>query len=300
MVMRDGSGDIFIRFGTSSFSSRDWVGPFYPEGTAPGDYIKYYSSVFDTVEVDSTYYRIPSRQMIKNWTEKTPDNFLFSAKFPKSVVHGGKNAKPDPDVILIPDLVYRERDRFLNVMSKLGRRLGPLILQFPYFSKAVFGSRKPFMDRLDKFLMDLPREFRYGVEIRNRGWLHYEFGDLLRDHNVSLVLVDQAWMPHADELARKIDPITADFCYIRLLGDRKEVEAITRKWDREVINRESRLRRWADFLAGLNSRGLKTLIYVNNHYAGHAPATLRRLRDMFFARIDERPENQADAGSKSG
>jgi len=160
-------------------------------------------------------------------------------------------------------------------------------IQFPFFSEQVFGSPGEFFERLDRFLSDLPTDFRYAVEIRNRNWLNANFAEMLRSHDMALVLVDQAWMPHADQVEKMFDPVTTSFAYIRLLGDRKEIEAITEKWDKEVIDRGERLERWAEVIARLVKRQVETLIYVNNHYAGHAPATAERLHDMLLQRIAE-------------
>lgn len=272
-----------VQFGTSSFSSTDWVGPFYPEGTAPAAFLSLYSQQFSTVEIDSTYYAIPAVATVESWVQKTPEGFMISAKFPRSIVHGSDDAKPDPNLILDPDKTYPIRDHFLEVMGHLGTRLGPLVLQFPFFSKNVFTSREPFLARLDRFLADLPTGFRYGVEIRNRQWLDADFADLLKRHRVALVLVDHAWMPHGDEIEKLFDPVTTDFAYIRLLGDRKQIEAITKTWDKEVVDREENLTRWSAFLLRLALREVDTYAYVNNHYAGHAPATARRLRESYEA-----------------
>jgi uncharacterized protein YecE (DUF72 family) len=274
-----------IKIGTSSFSETDWIGPFYPPGTKPADFLSYYAKKFKTVEIDATYYAIPSRRTVDGWRNKTPDDFLISAKFPRSIVHGGKAAKPDPDVILVPEATYSARDKFLEVMNRLGDRLGPLVLQFPYLSKAVFKSVDIFLERLDKFLSDLPDGFRYAVEIRNRNWLSESFADMLREHGTALVLVDQAWMPHGDEVEKKFDPVTTDFVYIRLLGDRKEIEAITKTWDKEVIDRGESLERWSELISRLVKREVETLIYVNNHYTGHAPTTSERLHDLLLQKI---------------
>lgn len=270
-----------VRFGTSSFSSEDWVGPFYPPGTKPGEFLAYYASQFDTVEVDSTYYAVPSAKVVEGWVAKTPENFIISAKFPRSIVHGGEAATPDPEMVLKPQKTYAERDRFLKVISILGSRLGPLVLQFPYFSKKVFESREPFLERLDKFLSDLPDGFRYGVEIRNPNWLKPDFVEICRKHEAALVMVDQAWMPHGDQLKKSFDPITSDFSYIRLLGDRQKIEEITKTWEKEVIDREDSLERWSAFLLELAADKIPTFVYINNHFAGHAPTTLRRLQEMF-------------------
>lgn len=272
-----------FHLGTSSFSAKEWVGPFYPEGTRPADFLEHYATRFGAVEVDATYYRVPSERMVDAWRRNTPDGFLLCAKFPRDIVHGGEKAKPDPRVVLLPETTYEVRDRFLEVMSRLGGRLGPLVLQFPYYARDVFASKREFMDRLDRFLGDLPEGFSYGVEIRNRAWLTPDFAGMLRGHNAAMVLVDQAWMPHGDEVEKAMDPVTADFAYIRLLGDRKEIEAITRTWEKEVIDRGERLQRWAGLITRLLDREVPTHVYVNNHYAGHAPATARRLREMVEA-----------------
>jgi len=81
-----------IRVGTSSFSSTDWVGPFYPLKTASGDFLTYYSTIFNTAEIDSTYYAVPSKQTVVGWKNKTPDKFIFAVKFPRSIVHAGKTS----------------------------------------------------------------------------------------------------------------------------------------------------------------------------------------------------------------
>ncbi len=240
-----------------------------------------YGREFDTVEVDATYYAIPSARTVEGWIDKTPPGFLLSAKFPRSIVHGGAEATPDPSKVLLPRPAYEERDRFLAVMARMGARLGPLVLQFPYFNRKAFASAAPFLERLDRFLSDLPPEFAYGVEVRNQDWVGPPLRELLASRKVSLVLVDQAWMPHGDEVEARLDPVTGDVAYVRLLGDRKEIEALTRTWDREVVDRGERLARWARFLARLEARGVRTLVYVNNHYAGHAPTTARRLRAMY-------------------
>jgi uncharacterized protein YecE (DUF72 family) len=270
-----------VRFGTSSFSSKDWVGTFYPESCKPSEFLRHYATQYDTVEVDSTYYAIPPISTARAWVDKTPDHFLFSLKFPRAIVHGGKQALPDPDVVLLPDRTYADRDRFLAVADELGSRKGPLILQFPYFSRKVFNNRDAFFKRLDRFLADLPTDHRYGVEIRNRTWLTADLVEMCRSHGASLVMVDHAWMPVPWDLAGELRVPTTDFAYVRLLGDRKEIEAITTTWSKEVIDRDTRLERWADYLLLNLEQHVTTLVYINNHYAGHAPATLNKLKSIF-------------------
>jgi uncharacterized protein YecE (DUF72 family) len=275
-----------VRFGTSSFSSADWVGPFYPPGAKAGDFLSLYAREMDTVEVDATYYAIPNARLVDSWVAKTPPGFLLSAKFPRSIVHGGESEAPDARRVLAPDATYEARDRFLEVMRRLGDRLGVLLMQFPYFNRGAFPSAGPFVERLDRFLADLPRDgLTYAVEVRNKAWVKPDLVDVLRRHRASLTLVDQAWMPHGDEMEGRVDLVPAEPAYVRLLGDRKEIEAITKRWSEEVIDRGERLARWASLLGRLARRGVRSLVYVNNHYAGHAPTTVRRLKQMYLDEI---------------
>lgn len=279
--------DALVRLGTSSFSSKDWVGAFYPVGTPPGAFLELYAQQLDAVEVDSTYYGLPRPSVVDGWARKTPEGFLLTAKFPRSIVHGGQGAKPDGRLVLAPDATYEDRDQFLATMGRLGPRLGPLVLQFPYFNRQVFPSAGPFLERLDTFLADLPRDgLRYAVEVRNKSWVTQKLLDILARHDVSFVLVDQAWMPLGDELAEAFDVVTAPPVYIRLLGDRNAIEAITKTWDKEVIDHADRLERWAQLVVSFMKRGIKSLVFVNNHYAGHAPTTVRRLKSAIEKKLD--------------
>lgn len=277
-----GAPAALVRFGTSSFSEASWVGPFYPPGTKPADFLRCYARSFDTVEVDATYYARPSARTVDGWAERTPDGFLLSAKFPRSIVHGGEESRPDPARVLVRDAVAAECDGFLDTMRRLGRKLGPLVLQFPYFNRTAFASVEPFLERLDPFLAALPRDLAYGVEVRNKAWVTAAFRAVLARHGAILVLVDQAWMPHGDEVEQRFDPVTGPLAYVRLLGDREAIERVTKTWEREVLDPGPRLERWARLLVRLMDRGVKSLVYVNNHYAGHAPTTVRRLRDRFL------------------
>lgn len=283
--------DAPVRFGTSSFSWKDWVGPFYPPGTPPGAFLKEYARHFDTVEVDATYYAIPNARVVDGWGEKTPEGFLLCAKFPKEVVHGGTEARPDARRVLSPDATYEARDEFLDVMRRIQPRLGPLVLQFPYFNRSAFPSVGPFLERLDAFLRDLPRDgLRFAVEVRNAAWVRQGLRDVLERNDVSMVLVDQAWMPHGDEVEKRFDPVTAPPAYVRLLGDRTAIERITKTWEKEVVDHAPRLERWASLLVRMMDRGVRSLVFVNNHYAGHAPTTVRRLMKAF-----QRARDRGDA-----
>ena len=270
-------------YGTSSWSEASWVGPFYPPGTGPADFLRVYSQHFRTVEADVTYYRVPDARLVDGWASRTPEGFVLSAKFPRSIVHAGQGSQPDAGRLLLPAHCEADCQAFLRAMERLGPRCGPLVLQFPYFNKAAFATRAPVLERLDAFLGRLPPGFRYAVELRNRAWLDASLCELLRRHRAALVLVDMSYMPHPAELAGRLDPITADFTYARLIGDRKAVEAATRTFDKVVVDQGARLAAWAGLLAGLRDRVDRGFVYANNHYAGHAPATIRQLMALMGA-----------------
>ena len=266
-----------LRLGTSSWSEKGWVGSFYPAGMAARDFLGHYATRFSAVEADNTYYAVPSRDLVRGWARKVPEGFLLAAKFPRSIVHAGEGPRPAPERVLVPAFVQRERDDFLESMSLLGPKCGPLVLQFPYFNRSAFPSPAPFLERLEVFLEGLPPDFRYGVEVRNRAWIGEPLLDILRCYRVALVLVELPYMPHPDRLAGRLDLLTADFAYARLIGDRAATEALTRTFDAPVLDQSENLHRWAAFLRPVIARARETFAFANNHYAGHGPATIREL-----------------------
>ena len=203
----------WLRIGTSSWSAPSWQGVFYPAGTQPVDYITHYAREFDTVEIDTTFYRIPSARMVDGWRERTPERFTFAAKMPQVITH--EKFLEDCD---------QETGAFIKVMERLGDRLGPLLLQFRYFRKAEFPDADPFIDRLERYLPKLPAGRKFVVEVRNKHFVVPRLLDLLHRHGVALALIDHPWFYRIDELMRRPGILTADFVYIRWLGDRHGIE----------------------------------------------------------------------------
>ena len=258
------------RVGTSSWSSEDWVGVFYPQGTAPGDFISEYAKRFDTVEVDSTFYRSPSAAMVKNWYLRTPPGFVFAAKIPRTITH--EKVLQDCDA---------ELKEFLSAMDSLGEKLGPLLLQFPYFNKQAFGRGEDFLARLEPFLKKLPSGYSFALETRNKNWINQRFLEVLRERKVALALIDHPWMTPAHQLMAKLDVATADFAYIRWLDDRKAIEEKTQHWDRVIVNREREMESWVPTIDKLLERRLRVYAYFNNHYAGYAPGSIALFLDVW-------------------
>jgi len=236
----------------------------------PRDFLTYYATKFKTVEIDSTFYRTPARTTVDGWANKTPEGFLIAAKVPQSITH--EHCLVDCD---------KEFSEFIHTMDLLGDKLGPLLLQFPYFNKDTFQTGDEFLALLKPFLKTLPAGHKFALEIRNKAWLNLQFADLLREHGVALALQDQSWMPLPAQI--KFDYLTADFTYMRLLGDRKGIEKQTKIWDKVIVDRSNELRSWVDVCQQTVRRGANTFVYVNNHFSGHAPATVEQFVKLWDA-----------------
>jgi uncharacterized protein YecE (DUF72 family) len=260
--------------GTSSFTAGGWVGTFYPKGLKSNEYLREYAKTFRCVEIDSSFYGTPAAATVQAWYERTPEDFLFALKVPKVITH--EKVLKDCDA---------ELAEFTARMKLLGDKLGPLLLQFPWFNSYEFKSSGDFLVRLRGFLQKLPEEWRrrFAVEIRNRGWVDERFLDALREHSVALAWTDTSFVPKPWELKKPLDLITADFAYVRWLGNRKEIETITTTWEREVVDRTGDLTTWAKFLREmvLDKRLRKIFAFANNHYGGFAPGTIREFADLW-------------------
>lgn len=137
------------------------------------------------------------------------------------------------------------------------------------------------------------------MEVRNRNWLSEKLYYVLRSHGVALALVDHAWMPRPRELFETGDPVTADFTYIRWLGDRKAIEEITPVWHKLVIDRTAEMGEWMPAIQKLLPRRLTIYAYFNNHYAGFGPASARAFSEMLDRAIGKRNAQIAGRSHRS-
>ena len=245
-----------LYLGTTSWTNEDWEGLVYPQGCASQDYVEHYARVFRVVEVDSTWYRIPSARMVEGWLQRTPEHFRFAAKVPRVVTH--EKGMVDCGA---------EMEEFLAIMSRLQGRLGPLLLQFEYVARGrnarEYESGADFLERLGRFLPSLPTdEFDFAVEVRNGKWVRRELVDLLHQQRTALALTQYYTMPGIEEMRQRlVDPVTADFLYVRFLGDRKQmeeqveqlIESGTKKrhWNELVQDRSAEIECWAAHLKEL-------------------------------------------------
>jgi uncharacterized protein YecE (DUF72 family) len=274
--------------GTSSWSSPDWCGNFYPQSTAPTEMISCYSRQLRTVEIDVTWHRMPTRSMVEAWKSRTAEGFVFSAKVPKVITHEKYLENCEEDL-----------KEYVAVMSHLGEKLGPMILQFPYVARgkdpAEYQSGADFLSRLRRFAPLLPREFRWGIEIRNAKWVGPPLLEVLKEHEISLVFIDYYTMDPLPKLAQRRDVFTAPFVYIRFLGNHKEMDAAVkqareeggrgRDWEGLIVDRTAQMKLWLPVVKDVVARQIPVYIYFNNHYAGYAPGSVE-----LFSRLYNEPD----------
>lgn len=231
-----------------------WVGPLYPKGTKQENYLREYSKKLTTVEVDSSFYRIPSQETVIEWTNQTPEDFIFALKFPQSITHKPKLSF-DPSKL----------EAFMENIQLLGSKLGPLLLQFPPNLKLDYEAFRKLVDLLPEGL--------YAVEFRNRSWLAEEIFSLLSDRNIALSAVNKPW---------GTGETTADFVYIRMEGDRNTVNGelgIIEK-DKSTENLEI-----APLISAYLDNNLDVFCYFSKYYSGYPPGDAAQL-DSYVRRLE--------------
>jgi uncharacterized protein YecE (DUF72 family) len=231
-----------IRIGTSGWSYDEWVGVFYPDKKTPK--LSYYSKIFNTVEVDSTFYTYPNRNIVFGWAKYTPNDFKFSLKIPKVITHE-KN-------LSLKLGAEEDLRKFLDLLTPLHQRnkLGPLLIQLP----PTFDLQKKTL--LEEFLKSLPTENKFAVEFRNKSWLEEGDASLLEKYNVANTVVDEPLLPPTIR-------ITADFAFIRWHGHGK------RPWY-NYRYKETELQPWVEKIKEIERKTKEIYGYFNNHFYGYA------------------------------
>jgi len=241
-----------LRIGCSGWSYKDWDGIFYPKGLPAKDYLKQYSKVFNCVEIDSSFYRVPYPTMVTRWRSNTPDGFLFSPKLPKKITHEKKLLDSQSN------LVY-----FYSVLSKLKEKLGPIAIQLPPSIKlsAHLGAMKDFISQLSP-------EFRHAIEFRHKSWFTPEVYALLKKNNIAMVWSLNQYLETPSE-------VTADFIYLRMVGDRE----IT-KFSEIQKDRSEDMKRWASAVKENSGKFESGYVFFNNHFAGFSPESANEFRRL--------------------
>jgi uncharacterized protein YecE (DUF72 family) len=242
----------------------------------------YYSRIFDYVEIDSSFYRIPNEFMVKNWFRKTPDNFRFTAKFPKIITH---------DKHLVD--VDKEVEIFLKNIGPLHTKTLTLLIQLPPSMEIM-----PGLEGLRQLVPILDNKFRYAVEVRHQSWFQDLAYNFFANNNICMV-----WSQLAGIRTPPI--VTTDFLYVRFIGDRSIDE---KDFGTIQKDRVSEMNKWASRIKRVEKEGDKeiglAMIAANNHYAGFGPGTANMFRKMVglseLSRIYEGPQEQTDASKSHG
>lgn len=235
-----------VHIGTSGWHYKHWRGPFYPQDLAPAKMLSWYADRFDTVEINNTFYKVPTTEALAGWCRQTPPNFCFAVKASRYITHNRKLKDAGQTV-----------EKFVSQIRDLGDRLGPILFQLP-------PSWKVNAERLEEFLENLPPKHRYVFEFRNETWNSREVFAFLRRHNAALCMFELAGYQSPLEL-------TADFAYVRLHGPGNKYQG---------DYTESQLREWAGRIETWGKTLKHAFIYFDNDQAGFAAKNALELKRM--------------------
>lgn len=256
-----------VRVGCQGWLYHDWttkpggVSVFYPVGTRAEEMLALYARAFRSVEVDSTFYAIPSAQTLRNWAQRTPEGFTFSPKLLQEITHTeglrGENSR-------------RLLEDFCERIRTLGAKLGVVLIQLP----PQFVGTPENRHALREFLPLLPKDMRWSIEFRSYGWTDEETADVLREHALAPTLVEGQWIRRESlfELAARAG---AGFAYIRWMGARD----LTR-FDGIVRPQDGNLSLWSEQIKQMRECGIEVFAYFSNYYEGLATASALRLQNL--------------------
>lgn len=238
-----------VRIGTSGWHYGHWRGPFYPEDLRPAKMLRWYIQHFDSVELNNTFYRLPTDDALRMWYEQTPADFCFALKASRYITHRKRLLEPENTV-----------KNFLPRIEKLREKLGPILFQLPPRWRA-----NP--ERLEQLLQILPSQHRYSFEFRDPSWNHSDIYSVLRRYNAAYCIAEIAGYRSPVEL-------TADFAYVRLHGPGERAY--------QGCYSAAQLRRWAKLIENWASTLRNVFFYFDNDQFGFAARNALELKHMIF------------------
>ncbi|NGX64098.1 MAG: hypothetical protein KR126chlam6_01523 [Candidatus Anoxychlamydiales bacterium] len=225
-----------IYIGTSGFSYKHWQKRFYPTDVKSKDFLKYYEKFFKTVEINNTFYRLPTKKALLNWQDEVGNDFKFSVKASRFITHIKRLKEPKKHLNL-----------FLNRVKHLKPNLGPILFQLP-------PNWKLDIKRLDKFLKALDKNYKYAFEFRDRSWITKDTLKLLKKHKAAFCIYDLEGYKTPFE-------VTSNFVYIRLHGPKK---AYSGKYSKNA------LQKWAKIIKNFQKDKFLVFCYFNNDENAYA------------------------------
>ena len=235
-----------IRVGTSGWMYDHWKGPFYPEHMTSDEMLPFYTEVFDTVEVNNTFYQLPSKEKVRAWRDDSPEGFLFIIKANRYITHMKNLLEPEEPV-----------NTLMERIEILGPKLGSILFQLP-------PQWNVNVDRLASFLDVLPQGQRYAFEFRDESWYREGIYDLLEGAEAAFCIHDHRDAPSPEKM-------TADFTYLRFHGPRGDYGG---------NYRGEHLRQWADKVKSWEEAGRDVYAFFNNDMKGYAVENARQLREQ--------------------
>jgi uncharacterized protein YecE (DUF72 family) len=235
-----------IYIGTSGWNYHHWLGPFYPEKFPAAEMLKFYAQYFNTVELNNSFYHLPTVNAFKTWRETVPDNFRFAVKGSRFITHMKKLKAPKTST-----------NKFFARVKYLEEKAGPILFQLPPHWRLN-------LERLATFLERMPNKYRYACEFREHSWFTDEVYALLRHEGVALCLYQMTGWTSPQET-------TADFIYVRLHGTESTYGGSYPK---------SALSAWAELIKQWTAESKDVYFYFNNDPEGHAVKNALTLLDL--------------------
>jgi uncharacterized protein YecE (DUF72 family) len=234
-----------VHIGTSGWSYAHWQGAFYPQGLPAKEWLSYYARQLSSVEINASFYKLPSLDVLAQWRDSVPSGFVFAVKASRYITHLKKLNEP-----------RRSLHTFLGRVAVLGDKLGPILFQLPPHWHVN-------VERLAAFLKALPEDYRYVMEFRDPTWLVPRVYELLAEHNVAFCIFD---------LNGALSPleVSADFVYVRLHGPDDPYQG---------QYGDCALASWADAFKRWRRGGREVYCYFDNDEAAYAPRDALRLQE---------------------
>lgn len=198
-----------ILAGTSGYAFKEWKGTFYPSDLKDAGMLGFYATRFPTVEINNTFYRLPKEKVLLEWAAQVPERFTFAIKASQRITHHARLKPESADAVAY----------LLRTTSVLGERMGPILFQLP-------PNLKKDVERLKRFLGELPRDRRFTVEFRHESWFDDDVLSALREHDVALCVSEQ------DDFSCPMIA-TSDWGYLRLHRFDYDEAALT-EWARRT------------------------------------------------------------------
>jgi uncharacterized protein YecE (DUF72 family) len=242
-----------LYIGCSGWHYKHWLGNFYPTGTRPAAYLSHYLQHFSSVEINNSFYRLPSVKTLEQWREAVPPDFVFAVKASRYITHMKKLREPTQSFSLL-----------MSRVQVLAEKLGPILFQLPpawRFDES----------RFRHFLESLPSTYRYAFEFRDPSWYHDQAYELLLEHRCAFCIYEIEY--HLSPLV-----VSTDFVYIRLHGPGPKYDG---SYSDEVLNRWAfRCQQWLE-------QGIRVYVYFDNDMHGYAPVNALRLQELIRLRLPQ-------------